>query len=969
MVVARLPCRILSGLRLALILLLAPGAVAGQYLTRPQVPWRTLPTEHFDIHYPAEMQEWTHAVATRLESVAAAVNGVVGSAPARRVTVMVEDPTNVSNGFALPLLGGPVIFLYPTPPSPSPTFGDHRGWGEILAVHEYAHVAHLSFPSRNRWDRFLWHLLPEQLSPLARRAPAWVIEGYATLIEGELTGSGRPSSVGRAAVMRQWALDGRFPTYGQLNAAGTFLGGNMRYLVGSAYLEWLQQRKGDSSLVHLWRRLSARQQRSFEEAFAGVFGAPPSDLYGAFVVDVMQKALDARELLRNAGLLEGELFQRLSGQTGDPSVSPDGERMAIVVRRLNGPSRLVVWNTAPPDDTELSRARQRLLERDPLDVLPVDSFPRPRRAIATLHPAHGRSHEHPRWMPDGVNVLVSRDEPTADGVMRPDLFLWNSARGGVRRVTHGASIRQADPAPGGRQAAGVRCHVGICSLVLVDLLDGRWRELVAGSPDTVWHRPRWSPDGTAIAASYQANGEWSVAVVDARTGAVRRVDPGGDVSRYAPSWLPSGRELVVVSERGGIANLALVSVDGGWDRVLTRVVGSVGAPEVSRVDSSVFFLSLRSGGLDLRRLPSAAGVVAAVVALGDSLAPVARPVPPSGREFPVQPVGPARGYGLGPRPWRVLPGGTHGPDGTSASLMVANIDPISRLSVVAQGGSGSAGTWRGGSLWAAYRGLPVAVEMSGWLVDQEPPERDGGPSAPAVDALRYRGAGVIARIGREAGLAGYAIRAGGTVGRVRTAHLDGVERRMVSGEARARLTLGFGQTTVNVGGGLLLNTGKTAGQDFSRVIGSGTVTVGSARRYLRGDWWRGITDEAAPGEPGRVFEAFVVGGMTPPYVDAAFLPQRVALPSVPSGFVSGRRFEMYRASIGGPGWSPYFTWVAAGDDLDGVKRIAGIEQEFAFRSMGFVTMPAVRMRLGAGYSFDPPFAYRTRAYASLTYSP
>jgi hypothetical protein len=51
----------------------------------------------------------------RHESFADAVNAVVGNAPTSRITVIVEDPSNIANGFALPLMEGPVIFLWPTP--------------------------------------------------------------------------------------------------------------------------------------------------------------------------------------------------------------------------------------------------------------------------------------------------------------------------------------------------------------------------------------------------------------------------------------------------------------------------------------------------------------------------------------------------------------------------------------------------------------------------------------------------------------------------------------------------------------------------------------------------------------------------------------------------------------------------------------------------------------------------------------
>lgn len=952
-------------------LLLAPSRGGAQYLTRPNIPWRIITTEHFEIHFPAEMQEWTQAVASRIESVASAVNAAVGNQPASRVTVMVEDPTNDSNGFALPLLEGPVIFLWPTPPSPSPTFGTHRGWGEVLAVHEYAHIAHLTFPTRNPRERFFWSLLPTQLSPVARKAPAWVIEGYATLIEGQLTGSGRPSSVGRAAVMREWALEGKFPTYGALNGSGAFLGGNMRYLVGSAFLEWLQQRQGDSSLVHLWRRMSARQERSFASAFVGVFGAAPQDLYGLFTVDVMERALAVRNELRQAGLVDGELVQRLSAGTGDPAFSPDGKKVAIVVRSLVGPSRVVVWeSTVPAVDSAAIRARARLLARDSLDVPAIDSFPRPRRALATLRPSNGRAHDDPRWMPDGVQVLVTRNEPVADLVVRPDLFLWNTSTGAVRRVTRGASVREADPSPDGRQAVAVRCDVGICGLVLVDLRSGEWHRLVGASPDSVWNRPRWSPNGRSIAASVQANGLWRVALVDPSTGGMRLLDPGDGAARHSPAWTPEGDALVVVSERGGIANLERLPLDGSAPQALTRVTGAVLSPDVNRADSTVAFLTLRSGGLDLRRLPSTdASAAVAVVALGTAESPAAPSPAPGGMTFAEQSVGQGHDYGLGPRRWRLLPGGQYGPDGSLATLMLANIDPISRLSVVAQGGYGTPGTWRGGALSLALRRLAVQVDAAGWYVDHFPSRQGAGDFAPVASDVRYKGVGALGQLDHVGGSSAWVLRAGGSIGRVGTEHVQDATRSLVTGEARARLTMGVGSGTVSITGGAGIQTGNTAGDSWTRVLHSATIVAGTSRQWLRGEYRGGSVDHADPADFGRLSEQFLVGGTTSPWFDPTWMAQRIPLPAVPGGFVSGRQYAMFRVSTGWQGLEPYFTWVAAGDSLSDFKRLAGIEQSLAFSSMGWVRLPAVRLRFGAAYSFDEPLGYHIRGYAAMTYSP
>ena len=956
---------------LALGLLAVPGAVNGQYLTRPQIPWRSISTKRFDIHFPAEMEEWTLVVAQRMESIADAVNAAVGNAPAARVTVLVEDPSNVANGFALPFMEGPVIFLWPTPPAPSPTFGTHRGWGETLAVHEYGHIAHLTFQSRNPHERFLWRLAPTALSPLARKSPPWVIEGYATLIEGQLTGSGRPSSSGRAAVLRQWALEGRFPTYAQMNGTGAFLGGNMRYLVGSAFLEWLQQRKGDSSLVHTWRRMSARQQRTFDAAFAGVFGASPADLYGAFTVDVMERSLQIRSRLRDAGLVEGELVQRLSGGTGEPAVSPDGSKVAVVQRSLSGPSRLVVWETRPPPDSLIRKARERMLRLDSLDVAPIDSFPPPRRIIATLRPEGGRSHELPRWMPDGVNVLVVRDEAVPNGATRPDLFLWNTRSGDVRRVTHGASVRYADPSPSGRDAVAIRCHGGTCSVVLITLETGAWRVLVPGSPELVWHRPRYSPDGLSIAASYQENGQWGVALIDARGGAVRRLTTDADVSRHSPSFTPTGRELVVVSDRGGIPNLETVPIDGGPPRSLTRVTGAVQGPDVDRRDGSIWYLNLRSGGYDIRRLASAdTSVPGGIVSIRGSNVPVAPPtsaiatLPVNTDTVSVA----SRNYGFGPRRWRVLPGGNAGPDGFTGILMTANIDPIGRLDIIGQVAAGTPGAWKGASLAAGLRRMPAALDAGAWYIEHEPSKSPDHLASPSSD-IRYAGAGLQARWSADRTSSAYLVRSSVSGGQVNNELLDAAGRLSVSAEMRGRLSSSSAGYTASAIAGLAGELGDTDGERWQRLVASGSVVISTPAYFVRGDWLQGSVTEPSTTGSGRLLEQFVVGGASSPLIDPVFLSNRIALPAVPAGFVGGRRVQLFRATLGLPVWEPYFTWVAAGESLSDLKRITGVEVTFAVQSLGFVRLPGVRARAGAAWSFDEPYRQHLRAYASLAYTP
>jgi hypothetical protein len=438
--------------------------------------------------------------------------------------------------------------------------------------------------------------------------------------------------------------------------------------------------------------------------------------------------------------------------------------------------------------------------------------------------------------------------------------------------------------------------------------------------------------------------------------------------------MPSGRELLVVSDRGGIANLELVPLDGGAPRSLTRVTGAVLGPEVSRADGSLWFLTLRSGGQDLRRLEGSAAASAAasgdVVSIRGPLAPAAPPtVPAAGFASPPDTATPrSRDYALGPRRWRVLPGGTAGPDGHTTTLMAANIDPIGRLSVVAQGNFGTRGTWRGGSLAAGYRRLRVGLDAAAWYVEHEP-SRARDHLAPASSDARFSGLGVQARLSGEGSNTAYLLRGSVSAGNISNTLLNAVTRVAASMEVRGRLSRSFGLVNVSATGGVFAEAGETSGDAWQRLTSSGTLSVGTARGHVRGDWLRGTVTAPSSGGSGRLMEQFVVGGAANPLFDAAFLSSRIALPAVPAGMVGGRTLQVLRATLGGRSWEPYFVWLGAGDSFEDLKRIAGIERSFSITSLGFARLPGVRARAGGSYSFDDPYRDRARAYASLAFSP
>jgi hypothetical protein len=957
----------LAATLLALAPLLAASPAIAQIATRPHLEWRTVTTPHFAVHYPREMEAWTLDLVPRLEAIHDEVTAVVGYDPKRRVTIVVEDPSAQANGFAFPFLDEPAIALWPTPADPRSALGNTRDPAEQLAVHEFAHVAHLARPPRNPRQRLLVRLSPVKVGPVAARAPRWLTEGYATYVEGRLTGSGRPYSVIRAAVLRQWALEGKLPRYEQLSATNGFYGGAMAYLAGSAYLEWLVQQRGPQSLPNLWRRMSARRDRGFDAAFAGVFSGTPAELYGRFTVDVTERALQARNTLRGAGLAVGDTIQRLNWGTGDPAISPDGRFLAIVLRGATpSASRVVVWSAADErvDTAAVARANRALLAQDPEDVPDIPARFPAKRALATLFPVNGRAHDSPRFMPDGRGILLTRAEPLPDGALRPDLFLWEWRTKTLRRITRGASLRWPDPAPDGRTAAAVQCLGGICALVTVDLASGGVRTISPRIPNRVYYRPRWSPDGRTIAVSVQEGRRWRTVLVDPATGAERPLGPDDGASRYDAAFLPGGRALVEVSELGGIANLETVDVETGAARPLTRVTGMAAAPEPA--GGRIFYLSMHARGMDLMRIPLSAAAAGAVVALDTTLVPAAPRMaaaePDTLRRGPL-PV--PRAYGLGPRGNRILPVATVDADGGSAGLALLNADPVGRLSVLLTGMAGARGTMQGVSLDAVYRRWLPSVAIDLFAVRQRPSRLDGALVAPgdSLDA-DYAGGAVMIEQPWTGSAFRRRLRGGVSAGALDLADADaGASARMLAfARAEGTFTRLRGGQALSLAALVDASAGRTQGQGWARGIAIGSAGVRTLGLNARAQVTYGRVTADAP-----AWERFIAGGARPQLVDDALLSQRIPLPAARFGVVRGDQIVSVRLSTQLGLLTPYLVGVRA--DGGDPYRVAGAEASFETTALNVLRIPALRILAGAGYPLDAPDRHKVQVYGTISLRP
>jgi hypothetical protein len=933
----------------------------------PSLHWRTITTAHFRIHFEPGLEAWSEQLAAQIEGVRRVVAARVGYTPPRIIDVLVEDPLNQPNGSAWPSLTYPAMRFWATPPAPTSLIGNSRGWADILAIHEYAHLAHLLRPSRKRFSLPMGIFSVVPIGPITS-APAWVAEGYATLIEGELTGSGRPNGAMRPAILRTLALEGYLPAYGALDATNRFNGGAMRYLIGSAYLEWLQSMRGDSSLPQLWRRATSRSGRNFSQAFAATFGDTPDLLYGRFSADVTQQAFNVRDEITAQGLAQGTLVQKWAWGVGSPDISPNGERLAVRRSFIGDPGAVMIFSLKP--DTAAPRrdsvATAKLLKKDPEDLPAYRAYPSPLRRVAALGPVGGTPYDAPRFFADGERVLVTRFVPLADGRARSDLFVWHTPSGKVRRVTRGAGILAADPTPDGKSAAALTCGGGTCSLVMVNLESGATRSLAAGGLDRGYAGVRVSPDGRSVASAQQQGSRWVPVVIDIASGAARVVGPSDAASRFSPAW-ENDSTLIVASDASGLVVLERLPLNGGSISVAVRTIGAANSPEVGP-DGRLWWLDLHGRGWDLR-VNDANSALPVAAAIGESNFPASRRFATANvATIPNATVPDASSYGRGPFGAAFIALGTQAADGGTWSAGATFGDPLGRGEALVIAGMGQSGAWsglRGDFTWRRYR---PALRVQGFSTEYRPSEhpRNAGAGFELFDEA-YSGGVLSLDLTRNGVHGSTRYRAGASTGSITNPTLDteSVTRSVAFAEMSAshRFTPRSTRSAL-LSYGASYSSGSTNEQSWTRVTGDfamGIVTPqGGATLRLRA----GEMNADAP-----TAEYFAVGGASSPYVDPLVFAQRVEHLGLPFGTLGGRRYGVLTAETNGA-FRLYHDWIVAGDeDFGETLRVLGAEFAMPIARVAVMRIPAVRIRAGASHSLNGVHRNATIGYLALTLQP
>ncbi len=534
------------------------------------LPWRTLRTEHFEIHYHEPLGVLARRLARLAERTRRRLAPLLGTFSGERVQVVLSDGTDSANGSATVLPRAEVRILA-SPPEDLSFLETYEDWMELLLVHEQSHVVHLGRVSG----------LPALVNALIGRwwvpnaaAPNWLLEGMATWQETARTGQGRLRDPLVSMVLRADALEGRQPSFAELSGAlDRWPRGHLAYLYGGHFVDFVARRCGES----FWRRFTEMAGRqvvpyAINRYAHRLCGATFQTLYQRFLASWRRQARATSRRRLRAGLREGRRLTFHGERTRRPRfVAPDQLGYVVADGRSNPALRLIRW----PTSESLG---------DPVRLSGQASF--------APSPSGG-------W-------VLSRLEPLRDIYAFHDLVRFDPSSGATRRLTRGLRARDPDVSPNGRLVVFVRESAGTRHLVLADVSDveGTQRLLLRSERFGQVYCPRFSPDGRSVAFSWRRPGRGrDVAWIELHGGPVHLLTD--DAARDGcPVWSPDGRHLIFSSTRdGGIADLYAWPLGSRGLLRLTRVRTGAFHPEPSPDGRSIVYVGYTSRGFDLFAVP------------------------------------------------------------------------------------------------------------------------------------------------------------------------------------------------------------------------------------------------------------------------------------------------------------------------------------------------------------------------------
>jgi hypothetical protein len=542
--------------------LLLASAVVEAASYDPELTWRTLSTEHFNITFHGGLEPIAEEMADIAEDVYAEMTVELAWEPRRKTEVVLVDNTDSANGYAMTLPVNTIV-IFVTAPEAGSTLSLYEDWNHAILTHEYVHILHLD--TIEGLPRLLRAVMGRIIS-INQVSPGWIVEGQATFQETRKTTGGRGRSPYVDMIKRVTVLADRFPPLGNMDGWQIDPpGGNLRYLFGQDFMQYISDQTGEM----VWTDWNHTYGGSIPYLLPArkVFGERLVPLYNDWKAHLIEKYAAQKAAIEAEGLTPFTLLSDGEDYCGGATFSPDGERL--------------VWSCSDP-------------ATGPNIFLARGDGSRPEIEV------EGAYADDFSWRADSAAFAYSSRRVVNRFNLYTDVYL-HSLSGRTEALTSGDRARNPTFTTDGERLLVVTNEAQSNQLARLTV-DRRTEVLTEHTDHTQYSSPRYSPDGRHIAVSVWQEGYQDLWLLDADGGPVRRLtaDLAADID---PRWSADGRTLYFSSDRTGVYNIYAVDLQTERLYQVTNVIGGAFRPSPSPAEDALAFEYYDVNGSNVALMP------------------------------------------------------------------------------------------------------------------------------------------------------------------------------------------------------------------------------------------------------------------------------------------------------------------------------------------------------------------------------
>ena len=557
--------RILSALIVSSLLWLG-GSASHAASFDPDLKWRTLETPHFNITFHQGEAALAEEMATIAEQVWDKMTAEVGTAPKRPTELVLIDPTDLANGYAMTLPVNTIV-IFVTSPSEDSTLSHYGDWNDTILTHEFAHILHLDtiegLPK-------LLRMAFGRVVNVNRATPGWIVEGFATFQESRHAEGGRGRSNVAHMIKRMAVLEDQFPPLGNMDGFQTAPpGGNLRYLFGQDFIQYV----ADTTEPDAWSR--------FIHIYGGwipywlptkrAFGQRLVPMYKDWKAHLEQRYGDQQKQVEAAGITKTQRVSDGIATCMGPTWSPTGEQLVFSCAHPVDGSSIQLWS---PEDDEGPREEMK-----------------------------GAFAKDFTWRADGKAFFYSGTHTVDRFNLYDDVYFHTVGKPRSSLLTRGKRARHPSLSPDGTELIVVRNKLQQNKLAKLQI-DQSLETLRSFDNHAQVATPVHSPNGQYLAASIWEDGQRDIVVLHADGSHYRTVtnDAAHDMD---PAWSADGRWLYFSSDRDSIFNIYAVELETEAVFKVTNVIGGAFHPAPRPDGTELAFESFSHNGMDVVRMPLA----------------------------------------------------------------------------------------------------------------------------------------------------------------------------------------------------------------------------------------------------------------------------------------------------------------------------------------------------------------------------